>query len=235
VSVSSLHLMVIGAHAADAEAMAGGGVLLHTRQGHQATLLHLTLGGKGHPTLDEETYSRQKEAEARACAAALGADVRFLPYGDGELYPTEEVKFAVADVIRAVRPDVVITHWRESMHKDHANTHLIVQDAVFYAAIRGFARADPPHSVRRLYYAENWEDPFGFQPEVYLDISPVFADWLQALRSYELFRGGISRFPYLDYYQALAVVRGAEAGFPQAEAFAIPPLARRQRLKSFVL
>ncbi len=41
---------------------------------------------------------------------------------------------------------------------------------------------------------------------------------------------GVSPFPYLEYYKALAVVRGAEGGVRYAEAFAVPLLARRRRL-----
>lgn len=226
------HLMVIGAHAGDAEISAGGAVLSHVLQGRRATLLHLTLGGKGHPTLGEEAYAEQKRQEAEAAAQALGAQVIFLPYRDGALFADEETKFAVADVIRRQQPDIIVTHWQNSIHKDHANTYAIVEDAVFYAAIRHVQRADPPHSVRSLYYAENWEDPTGFEPEAYLDITAAFEGWLQAVQCYELFRGGFSRFPYLDYYKALARVRGAQAGFTYAEAFALPPLARRRRLST---
>ncbi len=230
-----MHILVIGAHAGDAEAMAGATVLQHTTRGHTATLLHLTLGGKGHPALGEEEYSQQKQAEALAAAAALGAEARFMPYRDGELLSTEEVKFAVADVVRGTRPDYVITHWENSIHKDHTVTHQIVGDALFYAAVRAFAREQPAHSVRGVYYAENWEDPFGFQPEVYIDVSSAYKGWLEALKCYQLFRGGVSRFPYLEYYQALAVIRGAESGFKYAQAYAIPALARRRRLETFPL
>ena len=59
-SLPAGHLMVIGAHAGDAENMAGALVLKHTRAGHRATIVHMTLGEAGHPTLDPEAYAVQR-------------------------------------------------------------------------------------------------------------------------------------------------------------------------------
>ena len=41
------------------------------------------------------------------------------------------------------------------------------------------------------------------------------------MRRYAFVRGETSSFPYLDYYKALAVIRGAESGFRYAESFMI--------------
>lgn len=43
-------------------------------------------------------------------------------------------------------------------------------------------------------------------------------------------RGGISSFAYLDYYGALATVRGAEAHRKRAEAFDIDQLGKKRVL-----
>ena len=45
-----------------------------------------------------------------------------------------------------------------------------------------------------------------------------------------LVRGGISPFRYLDYYTALATVRGAGAGKRQAVAFDVDPEGKRRVL-----
>ena len=66
-------LMVVGAHAGDAENMAGATVLKHTRAGHQAIIVHMTLGEAGHPTLASEVYAEQREKEIQAAAVLLGA------------------------------------------------------------------------------------------------------------------------------------------------------------------
>ncbi|RPJ51853.1 MAG: PIG-L family deacetylase, partial [Chloroflexi bacterium] len=54
---SSGGIMVIGAHAGDAENMASAVVLKHTRAGFPATIVHLTLGEAGHPRMAPADYA----------------------------------------------------------------------------------------------------------------------------------------------------------------------------------
>ncbi len=228
-------ILAIGAHMGDVEIACGMALAAHVRQGKTVAILHLTPGEKGHPSLPAEQYARQKHEEARAAAAVYGAQLYTLDYRDGELPINDEVQFQICDVIRACRPQVILTHWHGSIHKDHTACALNIPNAIFYAAIRGFEREHPPHWVPHLYYAENWEDQEGFEPEVFLEITEAdIALWQQAAEKYELFRGGISHFPYIDYYRALARVRGAEIGCLYAVAFAVPPRARRRRVSSLL-
>lgn len=216
------HIMVVGAHAADAELMAGGVVAHYTKQGYKATMVHMTLGEKGHRTLSPEAYAKQKEDEARRAAKILGADVRFLPYLDAELPVNDEVKYALCDIIREVKPTLIVTHWKGSIHKDHENTSYIVQDAIFYAALPTIKRALPAHGCWRVYYAENWEDPYDFEPDTYVDFTDGYDAWVEAIRQYELVSGNVSSFRYFDYYTALAVTRGCLSNYRYAEAFMSP-------------
>ncbi|NWG12815.1 MAG: hypothetical protein HXY20_04680 [Acidobacteria bacterium] len=52
--------------------------------------------------------------------------------------------------------------------------------------------------------------------------------WERAVTSYEFIRGGISSYPYLEYYRALLRVRGAESGFRFSEAFDIDSTGKKQ-------
>lgn len=220
-------LLIVGAHAGDAEVMAGPVVAQHVADGGTATLLHLTAGERGHPSLPGREYGLQKRKEAQAAAAVLGAGVRLLDYPDGELLASQEAKRAVAQIIADEQPDVVITHGAGSFHRDHAACHEIAWEAVFFAGLADMWPGRPRHLVRAVYFAENWEDNRDFAADLYIDTSRGHAAWLEALRCYELFRGGLSTFPYIRYYEALAVVRGAESGTRHAKAFSVPPQSRR--------
>lgn len=226
-------VLAIGAHAGDMELTAGAVLLKARQQGARVVLLHLTLGEGGNPKLSPEAYGAQKRREAIEVAAALGAEVRFAPYRDGELPNDEEARRYVADVIRQVRPTLVITHWRESLHKDHATAHALVKDAVLLASLAGVKTDHPAHrGVRGVWYAENWEDADGFDPYIYVDASGVIPQWRDAVSRYEFVGGAISSFAYLDYYTALATVRGAESRRGQAVAFDIEPIGKRRVLDS---
>ena len=134
-------VLAIGAHIGDAELTAGALLATCAVQGGKAVTLALTAGEKGAPAgADIAEYRRSKIAEAEAFAADLGGEAIVLDYQDGLLPDNDEVRFAVCDVIRRVRPDIIVTHHGQSMHKDHAVCHKIVVDAWFYAAIEGFQR-----------------------------------------------------------------------------------------------
>src|SRR5438309_2365079 len=116
-------VLAIGGHAADMEFTAGALVAKYTRAGARAVFLHLTAGEMGHPRLSGEEYARQKVDEAARAARVLGAEARFLSYVDASLPRDDEVAYQIADVIREVKPDVVLTHWQGSFHSDHVNTY----------------------------------------------------------------------------------------------------------------
>jgi hypothetical protein len=97
-----------------------------------------------------------------------------------------------------------------------------VQDAIFCAALPTIARKLPPHSVRKLFFDDNWEDATGFVPDTYLDITPVFQRWMDACAVFPMWRGE-NGFRYNDYYRSLAVARGCVANFEKAVALMSPP------------
>ena len=169
-------LLAIGAHAGDVENSSGAILARHKRLGDRVVILHLTLGEGGNPRLAPAVYGEQKKREALAAAKALGAEVIFGPYRDGQLPEGEEAVRFVADVIREVRPTHVITHWRRSIHRDHEATHRVVREALLAASLEGYASTLPRHrGVRGVYYAENWEDAEEFRPYLYVDVSEDLA------------------------------------------------------------
>lgn len=223
-------ILAIGAHAGDVEISAGMALAHHVNLGRKVAICHVTLGEKGHPTKSVEAYENQKRDEAMAAADVISADIYTLPFRDGELTANDEVKLAICDVIRDCKPDVILTHWKKSMHKDHIACNASVPDAMFYAATGGFERVLPPHQAKSLYYTENWEDYQDFIPELYIEVADEdIAIWEKMVRKYALFRGDVVKFPYIDYYKSLARVRGIEVYTQHATAFGIPPGARRRR------
>ncbi len=219
----------MGAHAGDMEVAAGALLAAQSKAGDRVVLLHLTLGEGGNPRLSPEQYGNQKRREAEAAARAIRAEAIFGPYKDGELPANEDSKRFVASIIRKVKPTYVITHWRYSLHRDHVAANAIVTDAVLLASLPGAPAGEAPHrGVRSVWYTENWEDKESFTPYVYVDVSGGIEDWEKSVTQYEFIRGGISKFPYLDYYKALFKVRGAEGGFASAECFDIDSWGKKQ-------
>ncbi len=222
--------MVIGAHAADAELMGGAAVLAHREMGWRAVLVHLTLGEKGSRDLSPEAYAEVKREEAARAAGILGAGIEVLPYLDGELPVNDEVQWAIADLIRKHRPDVILTHWKGSIHTDHTNTYENVLASLFFAGLKTFVREYPNHYPKAIWFAENWEDEEDFNPEVYLDVTDVWDTYVDAASSYTLIAGERPPFRYLPWYDGASRMRGAERGVDRAVALMPyrPFYARRQ-------
>ena len=206
-------LLLVGAHVGDMEFTAGHLARLYANAGDEVLFLHLTAGEGGHPGKDRRAYKEQKLAEAAESAARLGAECRVLGHPDGDLFATHDVALEVARTIDERQPRTVVTHWRGSLHRDHANCHFAVERAL---ELVGGHRPE-------LWFADNWEDADGFRADVVVDISAVFDDWISAARSHELFRGGVVSFDYQGYYEALTALRAKMSGTQRAAAFMRPP------------
>ena len=223
-------ILAIGAHVGDMELTAGALLASCAVSGGHAVTLALTAGEKGAPAgADVAAYRQEKIAQAQAFMRDLGGEAIVLDHPDGLLPNNDAVRFEVCDIIRRVKPDIIVTHHACSMHKDHMACHAIVTDAWFYAAIAGFERELPPHFARTLYYAENWEDADGFKPYYYFDVTEAFPVWKEAIKELWLAEHSTS-FKYLRYYEALSVVRGAKIRVDHATCFGIEDYAKRQIL-----
>lgn len=212
-------ILAVGAHIGDMELTCGGILASCAAAGGHIATLALTAGEKGLPAgRTVEDYRTQKVDEARAFAQRLHGASYVLDYPDGFLPDHDEVRFAVCDIIRKEKPDLIVTHHEKSMHKDHAACHRIVKDAWFYAALPAIER-ELPHHFAPLRFAENWEDADGYKPFEYLEVSQEgFALWQEAVRTHWFVTGSAS-FPYFEYYSHLKRLRGIEARLPYAETF----------------
>lgn len=221
-------IVAVGAHTADMEFSAGAALLKHVRQGWEAHIVHLTLGEKGSASLSATEYGAQKKREAEEAARLLGATPHFLPYLDGQLPDDEETAQRLAAVLRRLQPQVLITHWRDSIHRDHTHAYHLTRRAWFVAAIRHFEVEGLPRArPARLYYADNWEDALHFEPYVFVDVSEEMEDWERAFKCYAIGRGE-GGFPYWDWYRARTRLHGIARRVQHAQAFAIEPEGRFQ-------
>jgi len=222
-------LMAVAAHPGDALFTMGAAVAQHIHNGGRGVFLSLSLGERGSPTIAPAEYGAMQRAATEKAASMLGAQAAFLSYPDAEIPLSDEASLAVCDLIRQFKPAIIVTHWGGSWHKDHQNCHAIVRDAIFYAGLKSLARELPAHPVRRLFFAENWEDITNFQPDTFLDISAVYDKWVEACGQFPMWRGETG-FRYHDYYRSLAVLRGCLGGFQYAVALMSSAEQREQRV-----
>lgn len=227
-------IMAIGGHIGDAELTSGGVLASLSLQGWKIVTVALTAGERGNPPhLTVAEYREQKIKEAKTFAEMLNGEAIVLEYVDGELPDDEAVRWQVCDLIRKYKPKVLLTHWKNSMHKDHEATYRIVKDAQFYAGLASIERTDKPHYAGGPYYAQNWEDPIGFEAYLYHEVSEEgFELWKKAIQTH-WFTVNSKSFKYADYYEHLMICNGHLARRKYAEAFAVEELHKRNVVNSF--
>lgn len=223
-------VLVVGAHAGDFVWRAAGTVALHTAAGWRATVVALSYGERGEsgdlwkePGQTVENVKRVRQAECARAAATIGAD--FVPFDLGD-YPLEVSAAAVdrlVEVMREVRPDVLITHTPvDPFNPDHPVASLAADRARKIAmgaagVPSAFVTIPPP----RVYFFEpHHPEQCGFLPNTFVDYTPVVERKEQAMAA-------LAAQAYLrDHYRQRAEQRavqaryfGAGAGARYAEAF----------------
>lgn len=226
-------ILAIGGHIGDAELTAGGVLAANAVDGGKSFTLALTAGERGNPPgVSVDEYRKQKISEAKAFAELMNGEAYVLQYADGELPDNEDVRYEAAGIIRKLRPDVIITHWKSTMHKDHDRTHKIVCDAQFLASVVECDRIEGKRHYAPVYFAENWEDDPDFTPYIYVDITRGFDLWCEGMKKHWFIMNSRD-FRYYDYYTSLARMRGCLNKTGYAEAFGV--FDRQKRLKRDML
>ncbi len=227
-------IMAIGGHVGDAELTCGGVLATASLRGSRIVTVAMTGGERGNPPdMTVADYRRQKEQEAHTFAEMLGGEGVVFPYVDGELPESDEVKLQLCDVIRRYKPDVLLTHWKNSMHKDHMATHRIVIDAQFFAGLPSVERELPAHYAAGPYFAENWEDAEGYVPYTFAEVTPEgFELWYKAISTH-WFAVNSPSFHYRDYYATLMKLRGYLCRKEYAETFTISEIQKKTIVTSF--
>ncbi len=153
-------VLAVGAHADDIEFGCGATLAKWAAGGAAIDLCVLTDGSKGSwdPETDVAALIATRRQEQTAAAATLGArTVHFLDLIDGELVNDLDAQGALSDVLRHVRPDVVLGHdpWkRYRLHPDHRAAGFLTIDAIVAARDPHFfpGRGEPHRPDRLLLF-----------------------------------------------------------------------------------
>jgi LmbE family N-acetylglucosaminyl deacetylase len=136
--------LAVGAHPDDIEFGCGATLAKWAAAGCRIHHLVLTDGSKGtwDASADIDELRKIRKVEQREAARLIGGgDVTFLDRVDGELDSDIETRRAVCEVIRRVRPDVLVGHdpWRRyRLHPDHRNAGWLVTDGLVAARDQTF-------------------------------------------------------------------------------------------------
>jgi N-acetylglucosamine malate deacetylase 1 len=202
-----MKLLVIFAHADDAEIWAGGTLIKHHRAGDETWSATFPDG------------DAQRMAEAQAASQVLGVELRFL---EGSIQNRDlQCQRNIQRLLEEICPEIVVTHWSNDTHAHHRFVFDSVNEAIIPIRI---ATGRP----RVLYVCDTYHS-VGltglFQPHHFLDVSDVWEQKLQAIDAYS------SQSPAMwkEMITNQARLHGARIGRPYAEAFMEIPILGRFR------
>lgn len=214
-------IMAIGAHIGDMELTCGAYLASEYLKGNKIITVALTAGERGNPPyMTPSEYRVQKVNEAKEFASMLGGEAVVLDYPDGELPDNEEVRLEVANLMRKYKADIVLTHFKNSLHKDHERCSKIVREAQLFAGIDMGDKVEGKAIYVPIYYCENWEDKIGFDRYIMVDVTKGYELWCEAVKKH-WFVTSSKDFKYYQYYTNLTAVVGALAKCERAVAFDI--------------
>jgi len=160
-------LLCVTAHPDDESGAFGGALLMAHRDGVETHLLCLTDGQAAHhrgEAADGAELGNMRRAElAAACEVLQITGCEVLHYPDGELRREDfyELAGAIAERIRTLQPQVVLTFGGDgsiNLHRDHTMVS-VATTAAFHWAGRGeffpnqLERGIQPYAPQKLYYS----------------------------------------------------------------------------------
>ena len=167
----SVDVLAIGAHPDDVELFAGGTLLRLAALGYTTGIVDLTRGEAAtRGTADE----RAAEAE-RAAGVLRLAHRESLDLGDARLDDSERVRSAIVEVLRRLRPRLVLTHHPDQPHPDHAAAARAVVAAAYLAGVAKFAPGADGRAAHRPSAVAHFGLPASVAPSFVVDVSD-FAD-----------------------------------------------------------
>jgi N-acetylglucosamine malate deacetylase 1 len=171
-------VLAIAAHRDDVEQTCGGTLLRMAARGLRTAILDLTRGEAGTRGTAED-----RAREADDAARLLGVSRReALDLPDGAIENTLENRTKIVQVLREMRPRVVILPYWQARHPDHAIVATLGYEACFLSGLAKVETGSSPHRPYKIVYASLYAD---VRPSFVVDITPFIEQRHAALMAYK--------------------------------------------------
>ena len=218
--------LAVYAHPDDPEVSCGGTLARWAAAGCEVTVVVACAGEKGSsdPSTDPAELAQRRAGEVAAAAAALGvSSVERWGRPDGELGSWPELRASLVEVVRSVRPEVVVGPDPTAVffgdgyvnHADHRTLGWALLDAVAPAASLPlyFPDRGAPHQVATVLLSGSLE------ADVWVDISSALDAKVAALFCHRSQLAVDADDWLADFVRHRAEEEGRRAGLSAAEGF----------------
>ena len=219
-----MKVLAVGCHPDDLEIACGGTLRKYVEQGAEVYMCDVANGCLGHVVIEPEELRIIRTKEAENAGAIIGAkQVINLDVPDLEINSHNlEVMDAMADVVRMVRPDVMITHNPDDYMLDHTETSVIATNGAFCSGLNHRPRKFEAYSSFIPTFFMDTLAGVNFQPTHYVDITNQIETKLKALNCHESQLKWMlehDNIDFADMVKTCSKYRGYQCGVAFAEGF----------------
>lgn len=219
-----MNILCVAAHPDDIEILCAGTLAHYAKVGHRITMAIFTTGNMGDAHISPDKLVVIRKKETRAAADIIGAHVIWAGIDDEHVFPNQEQRRIMIDILREADPDVIFTHSSNDYHPDHRYVGQLVFDSYFQKGlphIPGQVRPACRFGHAQYYYMDNLGG-IDFLPTEYVDISEVFEikkAMLACHRSQIISMQELANTDLLEMIEVQGRFRGLAAGCRYAEGF----------------
>lgn len=218
-----MNILAIGCHPDDVESHCAGTLAKYVSLGHKATICTVANGNMGHMEIMPDELREIRRQEAINAGKVIGAEVLTCDIGDLDVYEgSKRQRDLVVDILRTVKPDVIITHSPDDYMPDHVAVSRLVFDAAFAASVPHYATAVPGTApVTPIFYMEH-KDGVNFYPTEYVDITETLEKKIEMVNCHVSQLKWLRDHDNIDFPEivtSIARFRGLQCGVKYAEVY----------------
>lgn len=204
-----MKILVISAHADDAELGVGGTIAKHADNGDEVRLLIITHSGYSDYDGNIVRTKETAKIESDRATKILGIKkIDCLNYETKKVFYNVELIEDINKYVDSFNPDIIYTHWEGDINQDH--------EAIAKATFVGARKYN-----KILKYKSNWHTTnVDFKGNFFVDITNQFDRKMRAIAEHKSEvnkRGNI----WQEYFKCEAIKNGIEIGVEYAEKFEI--------------
>ena len=216
-----MNVLAIGCHPDDIEIACCGTLAKCVKRGDKVTVCHVANGNMGHEIIPPDELREIRAKEAKAAGKLAGIEVVTLDIGDLLLngYDIAQ-RDKVAELIRKVQPDFIITHSPNDYMPDHLAVARMVVDATFVASVPQYGTGQKA-AVVPIFYMDTLAG-MNFNPTEYVDITDEMELKLEMLEchvSQLKWMRDHDGIDFAEFVRTCSRFRGLQCGVGYAEAF----------------
>lgn len=211
--------LAVGCHPDDIEFMMSGTLMLLKESGYEIHYMNLANGSCGTNKYDRETIIKMRREEAINAAQLIGAVFHESLVDDLEVFYEREPLHRMGAIVRAIAPEIILTHYPHEYMEDHSNTCRLTVTAAFCRGMTNFPvkpATSPIDGEITLYHTVPYglRDPLRrkVKAENYVDVSSVIDKKKEMLAMHKSQKEWLDDSQGMDSYLITMAEMNAEIG-----------------------